>query len=245
MDLSFGTQPRNFLIKASDTISCDMKAKGLWASLALHAFMLLTFFIPQSREPIPLFDESVPVEIWTQDRLAEFSGIETPQVSKDAQIPEPSEAEPSLQRKAAPEPISPEPPIEEKPRNRASIRATKILSGDVLSHPLSRKLKAMLPLFGEETRLEQLCGLEAMAQIAALKEFQPDRVVAYAMSDSKITKTSVLADGAAFRSNGTWYNLKFKCGLKAGRQNVESFEFQIGDAIPKSAWEAHNLPARF
>lgn len=82
-----------------------------------------------------------------------------------------------------------------------------------------------------------------MAQIAAaLKQFKPDRVVAYAMADVKITTNTVLADGAAFRSDRQWYDLKFKCQFGADRHSIQSFEFSVGDAIPKKLWETHNLP---
>ncbi|MBF9233142.1 DUF930 domain-containing protein [Microvirga alba] len=105
-------------------------------------------------------------------------------------------------------------------------------------------MRTTLPLLEEETRMEQLCGLEAIAQIvAAFTQFQPDRVVAYAMADVKIGKNTVLAEGAAFRSHQQWYNLKFTCQLKADRQTVQAFEFLVGETIPKKLWEAHNLPA--
>lgn len=101
----------------------------------------------------------------------------------------------------------------------------------------------MLPLFEEETRLEQLCNLEAMAQIALLlQSFQPDRVVAYAKADVKIVDNKLVAEGAAFRSNRQWYGLTFTCGLSADHQAVQSFEFSVGKAIPKRFWEKYNLP---
>jgi hypothetical protein len=124
-----------------------------------------------------------------------------------------------------------------------TIRATRILSGDALSHPLSRRMREMLPLLEEETRLEQLCGLEAMAQISAsLRQFHPDRVVAYARSEVTITNDTVIAEGAAFRSHRRWYGLTFRCGFGGDRQAVQSFEFSVGTSIPKRLWEQYNLP---
>ncbi len=129
------------------------------------------------------------------------------------------------------------------PSRPGTIRATRILSGDALAHPLSRKMREMLPLFEEETRLEQLCDLEAMAQIAAsLKQFHPDRVVAYAKADVRIENNRLVAEGAAFRSHRRWYGLTFTCGLTDDRRAVRSFEFSIGGAIPQRLWESHNLP---
>ncbi len=103
-------------------------------------------------------------------------------------------------------------------------------------------MREMLPLFEEETRLEQLCDLEAMAQIAALRLFLPDRVVAYAKADTRIVGDTLIADGAAFRSKRLWYGLSFTCGLSANRQAVESFAFTLGSEIPQRLWEKYNLP---
>ncbi|MBF9196401.1 DUF930 domain-containing protein [Microvirga terrestris] len=101
----------------------------------------------------------------------------------------------------------------------------------------------MLPLFEEDTRLEQLCGLEAMAQIAAsLKQFHPDRIVAYAKADVRIDNNRLVAEGAAFRSDRRWYGLTFNCGFSRDRQAVQDFAFTVTKAIPKRLWEQYNLP---
>jgi hypothetical protein len=131
----------------------------------------------------------------------------------------------------------------QEPSPSGTIRATRILSGDVLSHPRSRRMREMLPLLEEETRLEQLCGLEAMAQIAAsLKQFHPDRVVAYAKTDVRIENNTVTAEGAAFRSHRRWYGLTFTSDLTDDRQALRSFAFSVGKAIPKRLWEQYSLP---
>ncbi len=102
----------------------------------------------------------------------------------------------------------------------------------------------MLPLMEEETRLEQLCNIEAMAQIAAaLKQFEPDRIVAYAMADTKRVGSTITAEGAAFRSGLSWYNLNYTCQLDMRDRIVRSFELAVGNAIPRKLWEAHNLPS--
>jgi predicted house-cleaning noncanonical NTP pyrophosphatase (MazG superfamily) len=180
----------------------------------LHALLLLTFSFPLiTRRIPPPLQESVPVEIWTPEQLRELTNPAIP--GSDGQHP-------------------PQP---------GTIRATRILSGDALAHPLSRKMREMLPLFEEDTRLEQLCDLEAMAQIAAsLKHFQPDRVVAYAKADVRIENNMLVAEGAAFRSHRRWYGLTFRCGLSEDRQAVQSFEFSVSRAVPRRLWERYNLP---
>ena len=53
----------------------------------------------------------------------------------------------------------------------------------------------------------------------------------------------VVADGAAFQSEGGWYNLSFRCRFSPGSEKVQGFEFAIGAPIPRKDWEAHNLPS--
>jgi len=222
-------------------------AKGwsLPASLVLHTLLLVALMPPLLRREAPsLFEEPVQVEIWTAEELTEFAGRaalpgrnETP----PAPLPENATPEPGP---PAPSPVPGQPPSEPAQVIPPIIRATRILSGDVLAHPASRKMRQMLPLLEEETRLEQLCNLEAMAQIAAaLKQFEPDRVVAYAMADTKRAGNVIVAEGAAFRSGSQWYGLKYRCRLGADRKGVQAFELSVGDAIPRRVWEVHNLPA--
>lgn len=102
----------------------------------------------------------------------------------------------------------------------------------------------MLPMLELETRLEQICNIEAMAQIAAaLKPFEPDRIVAYAMADTKRAGNTIVAQGAAFRSGENWYNLSYECRLDIVHQAVKGFELTVGTAIPRELWESHNLPS--
>lgn len=104
-------------------------------------------------------------------------------------------------------------------------------------------MRAALEQMEEGTRLEQLCDIEAMAQIAAhLQAFKPDRIVAYARAGVRLSDNTLVAEGAAFRSGRKWHDLTFKCEFSADRQNVQTFEFAVGRAIPKRDWERYNLP---
>jgi len=117
-----------------------------------------------------------------------------------------------------------------------------MLAAEVLVHPGSRQAQRKLQLLEGETRVEQLCGLEAMAQIAASQpQFRTDRTIAYAMAEVKFVKGAIVADGAAFRSEERWYRLKFRCRISTDGRSIQSFEFLVGSAIPKSEWERHGL----
>lgn len=122
------------------------------------------------------------------------------------------------------------------------ITAHTLHSESVLANPRSRGAREALKTLEAAERIEQLCNLEAMSQIHAWKaEFEPDRVVAYAMSSTKLTKAALEAEGAAFRSRKQWYGLRFRCEMAASGK-VAGFQFRVGEAIPRNEWAAHDLP---
>lgn len=211
-----------------------MRTWSLPVSLSLHALLLLGFgWFLTSKRPAPPLAEGMPVEIWTPEQLLG---------SRDEGERQPPSAGPGVAARTD----EATGPVEARSSDQAMTRAETMRSGEVLSHPLSRGMAAALDSMDEETRWEQLCAIEAMAQIAAsFRDYQPDRVVAYAMADVKVAKGEIVAEGAAFRSRGRWYHLQFLCRLNPDRQAVEAFEFSVGDAIPRRLWDAHNLPPRY
>ncbi|WEO70639.1 DUF930 domain-containing protein [Agrobacterium vitis] len=125
----------------------------------------------------------------------------------------------------------------------AMVKPSRMLSEKVLDDPRSRKARKELATLAPADQVEQLCGLEAMAQVGAWsKELRPDRVVAYAMADPKMVGSAFSADGAALHSKKDWYTLKFKCELTPDHKKVAAFEFLVGDPIPKNEWGEHSLP---
>ncbi|WP_246673007.1 MULTISPECIES: DUF930 domain-containing protein [unclassified Mesorhizobium] len=108
------------------------------------------------------------------------------------------------------------------------IRPTQMLSARALADPRSRQARADLKTFASDERMVQLCNLEAMDQIRQWRaDFQPDRVVPYATAQEKVTGTTIAANGAAFRSRGKWYGLKFRCQLAGGGESVVGFQLAI------------------
>ncbi len=97
-----------------------------------------------------------------------------------------------------------------------------------------RQLNALAP----EERLEQRCDIEAMERIATeQKGMKPDKVIAYTYGDPEVGKNSIKAPGAAFRSAGEWYRLKYKCQLKSDSLSIQSFDYRVGDKIPEEQWK--------
>ena len=124
------------------------------------------------------------------------------------------------------------------------IRPTEMLSGKTLADPRSRQARADLANFASDERMVQLCNLEAMDQIRKWRaDFRPEQVVPYATAEEKIAGTSIIADGAAFRSKRNWYGLKFKCELAPDGETVTGFAFLVGDPVERAKWDELGLPS--
>jgi hypothetical protein len=123
-------------------------------------------------------------------------------------------------------------------------RSETMLSEAEISNPKHERLRAQLAQLESNTRTVQICNLEAILQITRSGlEFHPVAVVAYAMAEVVAKGDTVVANGAAFQSDGEWYNLSFRCRI-SGSWQVQGFEFVIGTAIPREDWKAHSLANR-
>ena len=124
------------------------------------------------------------------------------------------------------------------------IVARTMLSGKTLADPRSRQARRDLATFADSERVVQLCNLEAMDQVQAWRsEFHPDRLVAYARADAKLAGETIEADGAAFRSGGNWYDIRFECQLSPDHAQVVAFRFEVGSPVPRKEWDELGLPA--
>ncbi|HMF68384.1 MAG TPA: DUF930 domain-containing protein [Phyllobacterium sp.] len=102
--------------------------------------------------------------------------------------------------------------------------------------------EAGLKKLDPQTRLEQRCDVEAMERIRKDEgKFNPDKVLAYAFADPTMADHAIKTRGAAFRSRGEWYHLKYKCETSADNMNVVGFKYTIGELVPKRDWSQHLL----
>jgi len=194
-------------------------------SIALHAAILaaaiLLIHVPAPEEAP---ERRVNVEIIDAGRFDEAFAPKPPA--------EPDEA------RFAPEQDLPE------VRPDGLIVARTLRSDAVLDDPRSAEARAALPMMQSDERLLQLCSIEAMAQVAGLgDDYAPDMIVTYAMDDVRIKGSTARAPGAAVRSRGHWFNLRFECSVTPDLEHVVAFAFKLGDAIPEAKWEGHNLVA--
>jgi Domain of Unknown Function (DUF930) len=110
------------------------------------------------------------------------------------------------------------------------------------SFAMDPRFAASLKKLDRETRLEQVCDLEAMNRIAKdARRFRPDRAKTDVLSHPQHAGDTVKGAGGAFRSKGHWYSFSFVCKGAPDHMSVLSFSYKIGDVIPESKWASYGL----
>lgn len=225
-------------MQRAGTAARVLREPGLPAALCFHLLFGLLLAVRTIDSFTPPIETSVEVELVAPDALTPPA---PPPVPARAPTPSPA-AEIASPPQAVPVPAPPDRPAVPPTEPPAMITARTLHSESVLANPRSRGTREALKTLEPAERIEQLCGLEAMSQIHAWKaEFEPDRVVAFAMARTKQTKSALEADGAAFRSRKQWYGLRFRCEMAANGK-VAGFQFHVGEPIPRAEWAAHDLP---
>ena len=210
----------------------------LVASALLHAILLALLLHQAKVLPDAPPEHSIAIDLVTAAQYAAATAIPaivTAPVSRASVAQPPAKALPVA-------PPSPALPTSVPPSGM--VHPTQLLGAGVLAEPTSKEVRETLPLLGGDERKVQLCNIEALAQIhAADAKLDPDILVAYAMADMDVSAAGVTADGGAFRSKQQWYGFKFRCAVSADLKSVTDFSFAIGEPIPKSEWESHDLTA--
>lgn len=120
-----------------------------------------------------------------------------------------------------------------------------VLASATLALPanaMDSALRAGLLKLDPQTRLEQRCDAEVLDRISHDDhKYKADRVVAYAFATPEMAPDAIKSPGAAFRSKGQWYRLKFKCQTAPDHMQVLDFRYRIGEEIPEADWAKYNL----
>lgn len=107
---------------------------------------------------------------------------------------------------------------------------------------MDARFAASLKRLDPQTRLEQVCDLEAMSRIDRdASPHHPDRAKTDVLSHPRHAGDTVTGTGGAFRSKGKWYAFSFTCKGSPDHMRVLSFSYRIGAAIPESKWAALGL----
>lgn len=239
-------------MSGAQTMAHEHDGLGLWASALLHALalaLLLAMAGVRTLPPSPV-EEIVSVEVVAPPPSQEKAGRPQP---AQAAPPSFSAAPPPQARvpgKSVPE--APPPAVLPSPGEQPAetetfpglIAATALYSAQVMADPRSRQARSMMKQLDKRERMLQLCNLEGMQQVSRHgRDFQPDFLVAYAMGDVRMNGQQIIADGAAFRSKGNWFAMRYECGLNPDGQAIADFAFSVGKPVPREQWSARNLVA--
>ena len=209
---------------------------GVAGSIALHAALLAALFLLT-----PLRSFVVPEPSAISVDLIPLSAFQPePEFTAPPQLASPVvDSEPAAETALAP-PV-PGTPVEE---GDGLIHATTLHTARLLRQPNMASVRRGLVNVTQGERVVQLCNIEALEQIRiAAPQHDPDTLVSYAMADPVATGLMLTAIGGAFRSRRQWYGVSFECVAAPGLDGVTSFAFKLGELIPESEWEAHNLNA--
>jgi len=211
----------------------------LLASLIAHAALLALLLLtrrPDLPPPEAASNGPIAVTILSAEQMPKRNPV------KPKPLPTPVQTE---EQKPVPEkPVSVPDTLPADNSRDGMTKASHMMAADVLADPRSAGARKALNGLEANTRLDMLCGIEAMAQIAAsTRTLHPDQIVLYAMVDPVTRGKTLEADGAAFRSGGMWQQVKLRCGFDAAARSVTSFAFQLGALIPKDQWAEHYLAA--
>lgn len=121
-----------------------------------------------------------------------------------------------------------------------TIGATLLAAG--AAHAIDGRFERSLKMLAPTDRLEQLCDYTAMQRIRQdHRPFRPDRAVAGAEKQPRISDNTIVAQGGAFRSRKKWYALSYTCTAAPDHLTVTTFSYTIGGEIPENKWASYGL----
>ncbi|MGN6537773.1 MAG: DUF930 domain-containing protein [Mesorhizobium sp.] len=117
-------------------------------------------------------------------------------------------------------------------------QAKKLFSPSANGAPLATTAMGDLP---RSVRGATLCVSELREQL--LRNAPP--YFADLLPSSPLESGNVIdVPGVAFRANGQWRDLSYRCEVDSDATKVVSFAFRIGEPIPPGEWQRRGLPSR-
>jgi len=90
-------------------------------------------------------------------------------------------------------------------------------------------------------RAGRLCVTELREQLRHTSPpYHPDLLPSFQLQDGTVMEIP----NAAFRAEGHWYDLRYRCEVNRQATQVVSFAFRVGNLVPPSEWARLGLPAR-
>lgn len=206
-------------------------------SAGLHGLLLLLAVLLMAPRALPIpAERPIAVELISAEAVQPKPAVPQP-VAVPASPPE--TAEMPL--------VTPTPPVAEpEPVPAAGApgmkQASQFYASGILADPANAEVRDNFPLLAGSEQLIQLCNIEALEQLRGEDGVgEPDALVGYAFGEMLVDNGRLTADGGAFRRDGQWYHLRYRCSVGADLRSVSAFEYQVGALVPPSEWEEHFL----
>lgn len=115
-------------------------------------------------------------------------------------------------------------------------RAELLFSPDLTEDQAALAAMGDLP---REVRASQLCITELREQLRyGAPPYRPELLPAYELASGNV----LAVPDAAFRADGAWYDLSFRCTVDDGALRVTGFALKVGTAIPRAQWRQRGFP---
>ncbi|WP_306259423.1 DUF930 domain-containing protein [Pararhizobium sp. IMCC21322] len=126
------------------------------------------------------------------------------------------------------------PKSEAEPRQLARTLPSIPRPGQPIVIPRKRVAPPEEEVVVGDRKRETLCHDAAKSEIKKSRpELNPDVVISSAIVGSEAAANVIVANGAAFRSDGRWYNFKFRCEADPFEEKLIAFDYLIGPAFPE------------
>ena len=139
-------------------------------------------------------------------------------------------------------------PIEAKIEDEVGVQYETMRLNDVVTAlNYAKGVKIMVldacrnnPFVNQLARRQATRGFSVGSGLAPVARAQ-GMVIAYATQDPKMQGDEIKTRGGAFRSNGQWYHVAYRCLTAPDRMQILSLRYKIGDKIPEDEWDQYNL----
>lgn len=119
-------------------------------------------------------------------------------------------------------------------------KVAQLLANNVMDDPRVRAALRKLP---RERRIVQMCMIETLEQIRhAMPNTLPEGLFFDPRNGSPVSGERMTADGAAYKFDGGWQDVDFRCSVNANADAITDFSFVIGGRVPKGEWKSRRFP---
>lgn len=179
----------------------------------------------EPEEPVPDEPSQTDLALLTAEGGQADAGLAAP----GEDVPDPSESEATDDPESdATEESADDPPLDQ---------AERLFSTQVSEDPIAMTAMGNLP---RGVRADQLCLTELRAQLLnSTPRYRPDLLPSHRLGEGTIYEIR----RAAFRADGEWHELSFRCEVDQDATRVISFAFNVGATIPRSDWARRGFPS--